>query len=321
MLKVFTPKEFLSRLKQIRYAHQDNYLAMYSSVLGGVVTHPEFMLIPIDDHIVHRGDGVFEVFKCQRGRIYQLEAHLRRLQDSIQALGLKLPVSTSSLKGIVRETIKITQVKDCLIHIYLSRGPGGFSVNPFETIGTQLYVVVTKLIPLPKQYFQSGVKVIISRVPPKPDFFAKIKSCNYLPNVLMKKEALERGAHYAVGMDEDGYLTEGSTENFGLVSVDGYLKFPKISRILKGVTLERAFFLAQDLVKQGMLKEVSFCSITLEDVYEAKEVLLLGTTFNILPVVFFEGQTIGSGNPGRVFVALKELFEKDLYLEGVSEPI
>jgi branched-chain amino acid aminotransferase len=320
MVKIFTSEEFLEQMKEIRYTHQESYLAMYSSILGGVVTKPGLMLIPIDNHMVHRGDGVFEVIKCCRGYIYQFQAHLQRLQKSAQAIGIEFPLPPSELKQRVRETIKVAQVQDCVIRIFLSRGPGGFSVNPFDSVGSQLYIIITKWTQLPKKHFQKGVKAIISQVPLKSGFFAQIKSCNYLPNVLMKREALQKGADYAIGVDENGYLAEGATESVGVVSTDGYLMFPEIKRVLEGITLRRAFSLSQEFVKTNLIKGVHFCSIPLEEVYKAEEILLLGTTIDVLPVVCLEEKTIGKGKPGPVFKTLKELFEQDLFSE-VSEPV
>jgi len=320
MVEVFSPEKFLEKIKTIKYSHQQSYLAMYSSLLGGVVTEPSLMWIPIDDHIVHRGDGVFEVIKCCKGYIYQFQAHLQRLQKSAQGIGLEFPLSLPELKQRIRETIKAARVKDCVIRIFLSRGPGGFSVNPFESIGTQLYIVITKWLPPDKKHLQKGVKAIISKIPLKSGFFAQIKSCNYLPNVLMKKEAIQKGADYAIGLDENGYLAEGATESVGIVSTDGYLKFPESNRILEGITLKRAFFLSQELVKTKLIRGVHFCPISLEEAYKAKEILLLGTTIDVLPVVSLQGKRIGDGFPGAVFKAFKGLFEQDLFSD-VSEPI
>ncbi|MDL1970342.1 MAG: aminotransferase class IV [Candidatus Desulfofervidaceae bacterium] len=320
-MKIFSADEILQKLLESKNPYWDSYLAMYSSLWGGVVTDPGLMLVPIDDHMVHRGDAVFEVIKCRYGRIYQFNAHLERLKTSAEAVGIVPALSFAEIKNIVRETVQLSCVQDCVIHIYLSRGPGGFTVNPFESKSSQLYVVVTKWQPLPPRFYEEGVKVVLSHIPVKPSFFARIKSCNYLPNVLMKKEALEVGADFAVALDEKGNLAEGATESIGLVSADGYLKFPQFERILKGITLQRAAFLGQKLKQKGLIKDILFCPIPLEEVYKAKEIFLFGTTVDILPVTLFEGKTVGAGTPGQIFRALKTLFEQDLFSDEVSEPI
>jgi len=320
-VKLLSPEQIFSQLVSQKAFYQNEYLAMYSSLWGGVVTNHGLMLVPIDDHMVHRGDAVFEVIKCQHGRIYQFDAHLERLKTSAKAIDIIPAFSFTEIKNIVRGTVRLSQAQDCVIHIYLSRGPGGFGVNPFESKGSQLYVVVTKWQPPPRRFYEEGVKVVLSHIPVKPGFFAKIKSCNYLPNVLMKKEALEAGADFAVALDEKGNLAEGATESIGLVSADGHLKFPQFERILRGITLQRAAFLGQKLKQEGLIKDILFCSIPLDEVYKAKEIFLFGTTVDVLPVVSFEGRTIGCGKPGQIFRVFKSLFEKDLFSEDVSEPI
>ena len=255
--------------------HQD-YLAMYSSVLGGVVTHPFLMTVPLDDHIVHRGDGIFEAFKCVNGNIYNLQG------------------------------------RDCLIRLFVSRGPGGFTTNPYECPASQLYIVICRPSVYPEEQYKQGVALKSSNIPIKKSYFANIKSCNYLPNVLMKKEAVDAGVQYTISTDENGFLGEGSTENIGFVTQDLVLKFPRFARILKGTTVTRAAELAQSLVEEGKLKKVIFEDLTLNEVYTAAEILLFGTTFDILAATVFDGHHIGTGSPGRVYQLLHELLEQDI---------
>ena len=123
---------------------------------------------------------------------------------------------------------------------------------------------------------------------------------------------MDAGVQYTVSIDENGFLGEGSTENIGLVTQDLVLKFPQFSRILKGTTVTRAAELARSLVGKGELKQVIFEDLTLNEAYTAAEILLFGTTFDILPAVVFDGHPIGSGSPGRVFQLVHELLEKDI---------
>ena len=320
-LSLLSPKEAFYRFVQRKRPYHNDYLAMYSTLLGGVVTDPSLMLIPIDDHMVHRGDGVFEVIKYRHGYIYQLQAHLDRLKTSAEAVEIKPPVDYREIKQIVKDTVRLTKTKDGIIHIYLSRGPGSFSVNPFESEGPQLYVVITKWKELPARYFQEGVRVIVSDIPVKPGFFVRIKSCNYLPTVLIKQQAIKAGADFAVNLDEEGNLAEGATESIGFVTKDGFLKFPEFKRILKGITLQRVAVLANELEKKQLIKGVKFEAFSLEEIYTAQEVFLFGTTIDVLPVTIFAGKKIGTGRPGPVFFALKELFETDVFSLEVSEPI
>jgi len=298
-----------------------NYLSMYSSVLGGVVKDPLLMTIPIDDHMVHRGDGVFEVIKCKEGKIYQLDNHLERLGKSAASISLALPKCWKDIKTIISQTVRYGEERNCLIRLLVSRGPGGFTTNPFECPESQLYVVTTK----PPSYGEKtkkGVSMLTSNIPIKPSYFANIKSCNYLPNVLMKREAVTAGVDYSIALDERGFLAEGSTESMGIVSKDLILKFPKFDRTLRGITLSRVHDLAYDLVTKATLNGVSFCDIKKEEAYDSREIILLGTTFDILPVIQFDGHEIGNGTPGKVYKELRILLNNDIrYNEQLLTPV
>ena len=305
-------KDCQSLAKEFVRPYHQHYLAMYSSVLGGVVTHPFLMAIPVDDHMVHRGDGIFEAFKCVNGNIYNLEDHLQRLERSARAVYLTLPVTLDQIVKLVTGTIRISGTRDCLIRLFVSRGPGGFTTNPYECPSSQIYIVVCSPSPPPQEYFTEGVFIKSSSIPVKKSYFANIKSCNYLPNVLMKKEAVDAGVQYTISMDENGFLGEGSTENVGLVTSERVLKFPRFSRILRGTTVTRAADLAESLVEAGQLRQVIFEDITLNEAYCGAEILLFGTTFDILPVVMFDGHSIGSGRPGKIYALLRQLLEEDI---------
>lgn len=295
----------------VKSYHQD-YLAMYSSILDGVVTHPFLMTVPVDDHMVHRGDGIFEAFKCVAGNIYNLRSHLERLQRSARAIYLTLPGTLEQITNLVVGTIRIAGVRDCLIRLFVSRGPGGFTTNPYECPSSQLYIVVCRPSEVAMEHRKKGVAVKSSNIPTKRSYFANIKSCNYLPNVLMKKEAMDAGVQFSISIDDNGFLAEGSTENIGLVTSDQTLKLPRFSRILMGTTVTRAAELAASLVEEGMLERVVFEDITLNEAYSSAEILLFGTTFDILPAVVFDGHPIGSGSPGTVYHLLRERIENDI---------
>lgn len=321
-IPILSSQDALRRLQETPCEHHRSYLAMYSSWFGGIVTDPTAMLIPVDDHIVHRGDGIFEAFKCVNGAIYLLEQHLDRLERSAGMVDLTWPVRRAELKEIILATIRTAGADDCLIRLYISRGPGDFSPSPAACQGSQLYIVVTSLTrPDPAKY-ASGCNLMISSVPIKPGFFANVKSCNYLPNVLMKKEAEEHGVDYAVALDESGLLAEGPTENLGLISDKDELLVPRFDRILRGTTILRLMELAQSLVRNGSLRDVRESTLTPEDIHQAKEAMLFGTTFDVLPVVSFDGLSIGHGRPGPMFRAFLELLQRDQQSgESVRTPV
>lgn len=284
---------------------------MYSSWYGGILKDPSLMMIPIDDHMVHRGDGVFEALKYIHGKVYLLDEHLDRMESSSKQIGMEWPVSRVQMKEIIHETLKAAQADLALIRLFISRGPGGFTANPYDAVGPQVYCVVTECKPFSEAKYQEGVRVGRSAIIPKDPFFATIKSCNYLPNVLMKKEAVDRKLDFTIGFDSAGFMTEGSTENIVLVNSQNELVRPTLKQILKGTTMMRALHLAQDLVQQGHLKGVLEKSLNEKDLLSAKEVMMIGTTLDVLPVTYFEGQKVGDGQVGFVAKTLRRYLLKD----------
>ncbi|MCF8033845.1 MAG: aminotransferase class IV [Desulfarculaceae bacterium] len=317
MSKEHTPPKLndiqaMERLKALPRPWASDYLAMYSNWLGGIVRDPWLMSVPIDDHLVHRGDGVFEATKCIDGRIYLLERHLERLEASASAIHLQPPLGCRELAELAAAVVRAGGQRDCMLRIFLSRGPGGFTTNPFECPAPGLYLMASRMHPMPEGAYEQGVNLGVSSVPAKSGFFAGVKSCNYLPNVLLKREAITRGWDFAVCLDPEGYLAEGSTENFGLVDQQGMLRLPPAMHILEGTTVKRAAELAGALVKAGELAGIERGDIKVEDLGAAKEVMLFGTTLDVLPVTRIDGAAVSGGAPGPVARELRRLIKQDI---------
>ena len=315
-IRSINKENFISVIAEQNRPWQENYLAMYASQWRGATSDPDLMLIPIDDHLVHRGDGVFDVMRCVRGNIYQMEAHLRRLERSAKAISLDFPPDYDDIREIIKDLVLIGGEKDCLIRVILSRGPGSFTTNPYDCPFSQTYVNIIRFREKPGRYYKEGISLITSKIPVKKSFFANIKSCNYLPNVLMKKEAIAVGCPYSVALDENGFLAEGSTENVAVLTTDGILKFPEFDRILSGITANRLFKLANELIVDGVVKGVEFANITQDEAYRAGEMFLTGTSLGILPVVGYDGKRIGNGSPGSVYAKLSSLLWRDMTENG-----
>lgn len=285
---------------------------MYSSWLGAIVTDPALMFVPVDDHIVHRGDGVFEAMKFVDRKVYGLDRHLERLQRSASQVALSPHWELSELKDTVLETCRASSLNDGLIRLYCSRGPGGFTANPYESIGDQLYIVVTTLKNPPDEKYERGLAVRVSKLPAKEFFWANIKSCNYLPNVMMKKESVDWGVDFTVSVDEEGHVAESSTENCAIISSSNEFLVPSFARTLRGVTITRVMELAQQMISRGDLKAIREAQFTIDDIRSAKEMMMLGTTMDVLPVVKFENEAIGLGQPGPFYREFLRLIREDL---------
>lgn len=303
---------YLDVLSGVRKSWHENYYAMYSSVLGGVTLDPVLMQVPIDDHLVHRGDGVFDTFDCVGRAAYNLDAHFRRLMHSADALGLSWPGGVDEVRTLTLETLALAGREACCGRVMIARGPGSFGVSPYDSPDPALYIVVYAAgVPFMARH-PEGATVRRSHVPVKAARFATVKNCNYLANVMMKRESVDWGVDFVVGFDSDGLMAEGATESFGIVSRAGELLFPRMGTVLEGTTVARVMQLAETLVEAGVLSKIALRDITEADVLDAAEMLIVGTTINVVSVRAFEGVPVGSGTPGPVGRALGALLARDI---------
>lgn len=304
--------EFADALSRARRKAPVACFAMYSSWFDGIAIDPALMVIPADDHIVHRGDGVFDALKCVNGHLYRMDAHLKRLASSAAAIRLSLPMPMNRVAQLLVETVRAGGATDCLARVFISRGPGSFTAKPWDCPAPHLYIVATSLPPPFMETHPSGAKLHLCGIPAKHPFFAVIKSCNYLQNALMEQEARDAGADFGVGVDSNGFLTEGATENIGVVTPDGRLAFPKLDSILMGTTMIRVGELAAELIRKGALKSVVFEDLHKDVLAEASEVLICGTTIDVAPVAEIDGRKVKDGRPGPVWRELYALLKDDI---------
>lgn len=306
-LPILNDQEVFENLQKQTNPYFKEYYAYYSSWYGGITQNPSLMLLPLDDHIVHRGDGIFEAIKVSGASVYLLDEHLQRLFQSAEKIGLKIPHSFAEVKEIILQTLRVAGKTDALIRLYISRGPGNFGVNPYDSIKPQVYVVITKLTEPAIEKFTQGVRVGLSKIPAKPPLFAQAKTCNYLVNVLMKKEAVEQELDFVIGMDEKGFITESATENIIIIDKQGVINYPTLESILRGTIMMRICELAREA---GItVKERAFSATELQ---AAREAFITGTTQNVLPVVEFDGRPIGNGQPGHITLQLQALIAEDI---------
>ena len=282
-------------------------LAMYASDIDAIVTEPHGMHIRVDDHLVHRGDGVFETLRAYNGKLYLLKQHLARLERSAEALDIALNLSPPQIEARLNATLAAGGDSQALLRILLGRGPGGFGVSPQDAKDASLTIVAYPCPPSFMQRNPAGARVILSRIPVKPSRLAQIKTCNYIPNALMKKEALEAGADFAVGVDPNGMVTESFTENLCRIDENGTLIRPDAEFILCGTTMMRIFELAE---AEGIpTRSESFSPAQAAD---SPELLIFGTTSEVTAVVEFNGTRIGDGTPGALFKTLSDLLQQDI---------
>lgn len=285
------------------------YPAMYSSVYGGIILDPEMMVIPIDDHMVHRGHGVFDTAIILDGHLYELDVHLDRFLRSASKAKITSPFPRSTLRTILIQLAAASQLRKGTLRYWLSAGPGNFLLTPSDSATSAFYAVVIKE---DINQCKEGVKVITSTIPMKQPLFATMKNVNYLPNVLSKLEAEEKGAFASIWVDEEGYIAEGPNVNVGFLTHEKDLILPIFDKILSGCTAVRLLELAPKLVELGRLKSVKTGNLTLDEAKDAAEMFFIGSTLPLLPIVSWDDKPIGKGEVGELTMALSDLVWDDM---------
>src|SRR6266536_200192 len=167
-IPIFSADDALRRLHQTVHSKANNFYAMYSSVFGGIVTDPALMVLPLDDHMVHRGHAVFDTAAIVNGMMYELEPHLDRFLRSAALARIPLAMAREQMRQIILETAAASGRRQGAVRYWLSAGPGGYGLGPAECVGSSFYVIVFKQEAYPESYYQQGIKLITSQVPIKP---------------------------------------------------------------------------------------------------------------------------------------------------------
>jgi len=311
-LQLLGAEEVLGNLRALRARQPVKFSAFYSSQLGGIVTDPALMVIPFDDHMVHRGHGIFDTAGLVNGRIYDLEAHLDRFLGSAERSKLKLFGSREEMRNIIIRTTAVSGLRDGAIRYWLSSGPGSLELSPAAGAEPGFFVMIFGGLSYPARWYTEGLRVMTTTYPIKPPLYAITKATNYLPNVLMQMEAKEAGLDNGVFIDEAGFVGESSNMNVAFVTQDGVLRHPKFERVLPGCTSLRLFDLARSLASRGVLNGVEVCDIPVADARAAREMVLLGSSVKVAPIVEWDGRPIGNGKPGPIAKALLDLMEEDM---------
>jgi len=311
-LRVLSSADVVTRLQELRARQPVKYWAFYSSQLGGVVTDPALMVIPFDDHIVHRGHGIFDTAGLVDGNIYDLDAHLDRFLLSATRSKLRLPGSRDEMRDIIVRTTAAAGRRDGSIRYWLSSGPGSLELTPAAGAEPGFFVMVFAGLSYPERWYTEGLRVMTTTYPIKAPLYAITKATNYLPNVLMQMEAKEAGCDNGVFIDAAGNVGESSNMNVAFVTRDGVLVHPKFDQILSGCTSLRLLQLAHRLRDEGMLTGVEVRDIPVDAARASSEMLLFGSSVKVAPIVQWDGRAIGDGKPGRVAAALLRLLEHDM---------
>ena len=263
--------------------------------------------ISVFDHGLLYGDGVFEGLRSYNGKVFRLDQHVRRLYESARAICLEIPLTQEEFGEAVNETLQKNGLSDSYIRAVVTRGAGTLGLDPNRCSNPQIIIIADLISLYPQELYDHGLEIIttsIARNHPSA-LSPRIKSLNYLNNILAKIEGLKAGCVEALMLNHKGEVAECTGDNIFLVR-DGVLYTPPLDAgILAGVSREAVIERAE---AAGItVREVS---LTKHDVYVADECFLTGTAAEVIPVVKVDDRPIGTGKPGPVTLQLKERFHE-----------
>ncbi len=265
--------------------------------LNGKLVPEEEARVSVFDHGFLYGDGIYETMRAYKGIVFMIDEHIKRLFRSGNLIKLKINQSHEGIKRAIYNTLKKNKLKDAYIRLSISRGPGEIGLDP-ELCKKPTFVIIAKQFKeYPEELYLRGVKVsIVKTKRNSPEALnPKIKSLNFLNNILAKIEAKEAGAYEAVMLNYRGYLTEGTITNIFFVK-DNSLFTPSIEAgILDGITRDLIIRVAE---RKGI--KVTEGLYTPENICDANETFITNTTLEILPVIKIDKKVIGKGIPGPV---------------------
>jgi len=261
--------------------------------------------ISVYDHCLLYGDGVFEGIRVYGGKVFRLEEHVRRLYDSAKAIWLEIPMSREQVAEAVNRTVKVNDKKDGYIRLVVTRGAGSLGLDPRKTTDPQVIIIVDDITLYPPEFYEHGLEIVTAAtIRNHPNALnPRIKSCNYLNNILAKIEGIRAGCVEALMLNHKGEIAECTGDNIFVVK-RGVLWTPPIDAgILEGVTRNTVIELARaDNIP------VREAALLRHDVYVADECFLSGTAAEVVPVVKCDDRVIGTGKPGPITRALRERF-------------
>jgi branched-chain amino acid aminotransferase len=262
--------------------------------------------ISVFDHGFLYGDGVFEGIRVYEGNVFRLEEHIDRLFESAKTIALDVGLSRTELIEATLNTVAANGKRECYIRLIVSRGPGDLGIDPDKCTQGATVVIIVDIISLyPQVYYDNGIKLATSSVRriPSECLDPRIKSLNYLNNIMAKIDVKKAGVPEAIMLNTRGFVAECTADNIFVVK-DGALKTPQLLHgALGGVTRAAVLELAG---KAGIPNTEE--RLALHDLYNADECFLTGTGAEIMPVIDVDGRRVNDGKPGPMTHRLLEMY-------------
>ena len=275
--------------------------------INGKLFGKEDATISVFDHGLLYGDGVFEGIRSYGGKVFLLTEHVDRLWDSAKALLLEIPIGKDEMAKAIQDTVDVNGITDGYIRVLVTRGVGTLGLDPNRCSNPQVIIIADKIALYPDELYEKGLDIVtVSTIRNHPAALnPRIKSLNYLNNILAKIEGLQAGCIEALMLNHKGEVAECTGDNVFIVRDGALLTPPTDAGILEGITRNAVIGLARDA---GL--EVREVSLTRHDVFIAEECFLTGTAAEVIPVVKLDSRAIGDGKPGPITRDLMARFKQ-----------
>jgi branched-chain amino acid aminotransferase len=275
--------------------------------LSGKLVPPEQATVSVFDHGLLYGDGVFEGIRVYSRKVFLLKEHIDRLYESALAIRLVIPMTPEEMTAAVKETVAANDIEDGYIRLVVTRGAGSLGLDIRRTSDPQVIIIAGAISLYPEELYEKGLPLITaSTIRNHPAALsARIKSLNYLNNILAKIEGTDAGTVEALMLNHKGEVAECTGDNIFIVK-NGVLKTPPPEAgILEGITRNAVIRLAGEA---GI--EVQQVAMVRHDIFTADECFLTGSAAEVIAVISLDGRTIGTGTPGPVTQNLLERFRR-----------
>lgn len=284
--------------------------------LNGELVDRDEAKISVFDHGLLYGDGVFEGIRAYNGNIFKLKEHLERLYRSARAISLKIPMEINDMEQAVVQTVKANNLKDAYIRLVVTRGVGDLGLGPDKCKEPTVFIIADTIALYPEEFYKNGLKIVTAstrrNIPEALN--PRIKSLNYLNNIMAKIEANLAGVPEALMLNREGYVAECTGDNIFIISRrDIVFTPPPYLGTLTGITRWTIIEFVNE-----MKLEIREAPFTLFEVYNAKECFLTGTAAEVIPVVNVDGRIIGDGKPGEITMELIKRFREITKVEGTK---
>jgi branched-chain amino acid aminotransferase len=263
--------------------------------------------VSVYDHGLLYGDGIFEGIRVYASKVFRLDEHIRRLYESARHIALEIPMTPAALTAAVNDTVRANQKVEGYIRLVITRGGGSLGLDPRKCSDPQIIIIVDDIALYPAEVYEQGLEIITASTIRNHSnaLNPRIKSLNYLNNIMAKMEAIRAGCLEAIMLNANGEVAECTGDNIFLVKRGELLTPPLHAGILEGVTRNAVLEIAR---AAGI--PTHEMTMTRHDVYAADECFLTGTAAEVIAVVKVDGRVLGNGKPGPVTKQLRESFFK-----------